>query len=224
MLSSTIAAAQPGNQPIPQAPPSGPGLGQQPTQLGNAQFAPVNPVQLTPEEKRQLEDNEAEFERFSQAATAQDLRMRAIAKRDFDSRSAELAKRYADKIAKIQSDAAASREANERVAATVAQIEQRQREITGEIEEQVRVVHAMQSTLTQAARSADAIVERLRSVAGAAQESSAEAELVRNAAMQLEAMSERLGALVGRFTFDDSRPEATSATAEAPRQPEPIEA
>src|SRR5215213_10314077 len=81
------------------------------------------------------------------------------------------------RITKIQSDAAASREANERVAATVAQIEQRQREITGEIEEQVRVVHTMQATLTHAARSADAIVERLRSVAGAAQESSAEAEL-----------------------------------------------
>jgi methyl-accepting chemotaxis protein len=106
------------------------------------------------------------------------------------------------RITKIQADAEASREANERVAATVEQIEQRQREITGEIEEQVRVVHAMQATLTQAARSADAIVERLRSVAGAAAESSAEADLVSNAALQLEEMSERLGALIGRFTFD----------------------
>jgi len=109
------------------------------------------------------------------------------------------------RIERIRSDAAASREANERVAATVAQIEQRQREITGEIEEQVRVVHAMQSTLAEAARSADAILERLRSVAGAAQESSAEADLVSDAAVQLEAMSERLGALVGRFTFEDGR-------------------
>jgi methyl-accepting chemotaxis protein len=125
------------------------------------------------------------------------------------------------RIAKIQSDAAASREANERVAATVAQIEQRQREITGEIEEQVRVVHAMQATLAQAARSADAIVERLRSVAGAAQESSAEAELVSNAAMQLEAMSERLGALVGRFTFDDTRPDVSAVPVEAQRQQAP---
>jgi len=109
------------------------------------------------------------------------------------------------RIERIRSDAAASREANERVAATVAQIEQRQREITGEIEEQVRVVHAMQSTLAEAARSADAILERLRSVAGAAQESSAEADLVSDAAVQLEAMSARLGALVGRFTFEDGR-------------------
>jgi methyl-accepting chemotaxis protein len=119
------------------------------------------------------------------------------------------------RIGKIQSDAAASREANARVAATVAQIEQRQREITGEIEEQVRVVHAMQATLAQAARSADAIVERLRSVAGAAQESSAEADLVRNAAVQLEAMSERLGALVGRFDFDDTRPDVAAERIES---------
>jgi methyl-accepting chemotaxis protein len=106
------------------------------------------------------------------------------------------------RIDKIQADADASRAANERVAATVEQIEQRQREITGEIEEQVRVVHGMQATLAEAARSADQIVERLRSVASAATESNVEAELVRNAAIQLEAMSERLGALIGRFTFD----------------------
>ena len=109
------------------------------------------------------------------------------------------------RITKIQADAEASREANERVAATVEQIEQRQREITGEIEEQVRVVHAMQATLTEAARSADAIVERLRAVAGAAAESSAEADLVSNAAVQLEEMSERLGTLIGRFTFERER-------------------
>jgi methyl-accepting chemotaxis protein len=129
------------------------------------------------------------------------------------------------RITKIQSDAAASREANERVAVTVAQIEQRQREITGEIEEQVRVVHAMQATLTHAARSADAIVERLRSVAGAAQESSAEAELVSNAAVQLEAMSERLGALVRRFTFEDARPEVPAVpTEESQRRAQYVDA
>jgi methyl-accepting chemotaxis protein len=126
------------------------------------------------------------------------------------------------RIAKIQSDAAASREANERVAATVAQIEQRQREITGEIEEQVRVVHAMQSTLTQAAQSADAILERLRSVAGAAHESSAEAELVNDAAMRLEAMSERLGELVGRFTFVEDRPSHAEPAADDQVPAEPV--
>ena len=119
------------------------------------------------------------------------------------------------RITKIQADADASREANERVAATVEQIEQRQREITGEIEEQVRVVHAMQTTLSEAARSADQIVERLRSVASAATESNMEAELVRNAAIQLEAMSERLGSLIGQFTFDRSPVEQAAPAAPA---------
>ena len=123
------------------------------------------------------------------------------------------------RITKIQSDAEASRDANERVAATVEQIEQRQREITGEIEEQVRVVHTMQATLTEAARSADAIVERLRSVAGAASESSAEADLVSNAALQLEEMSERLGSLIGRFTFEREATAATPVPAAEPASP-----
>ena len=126
------------------------------------------------------------------------------------------------RIAKIRSDATASREANERVAATVAQIEQRQREITGEIEEQVRVVHAMQATLAEAAHGADVILERLRSVAGAAQESSAEAELVRDAAVQLEAMSVRLGGLVSRFAFDDERAPGADQVAEPAPTPEPV--
>ena len=126
------------------------------------------------------------------------------------------------RIAKIRSDATASREANERVAATVAQIEQRQREITGEIEEQVRVVHAMQATLAEAARGADVILERLRSVAGAAQESSAEAELVRDAAVQLEAMSARLGGLVGRFTFDDERAPGAATVLDVAPAPQPV--
>jgi methyl-accepting chemotaxis protein len=127
------------------------------------------------------------------------------------------------RITKIQADAEASREANERVAATVEQIEQRQREITGEIEEQVRVVHAMQATLTEAARSADAIVERLRSVAGAAAESSAEADLVSNAAVQLEGLSERLGALIGRFTFERERGGEGPASMPA-RHAQPVDA
>jgi methyl-accepting chemotaxis protein len=108
------------------------------------------------------------------------------------------------RISRIQLDAAASRDASARVAATVAQIEQRQREIAGESEEQLRVVQAMQATLTEAARSADAIVERLRSVASAATESSAEAALVRDAAARLEDMSGGLRSLIGRFTFERS--------------------
>jgi len=66
----------------------------------------VQPKQLSPDEKRQLADNEAEFERFTTAANEHDTRMRAIAKREFDSRSGELTKKYSDRIAKIQSEKA----------------------------------------------------------------------------------------------------------------------
>ncbi|HVK85894.1 MAG TPA: hypothetical protein VM513_17360 [Kofleriaceae bacterium] len=121
-------------QPIPADPPSGPGLGQptQPTptpaaptpatavpaggqcQPGNGGTPPalptvpvnVAPRQLTPDEKRRLSDNEAEFDRFTAAANEHDARMRAIAKREFDTRSNDLTKKYADRIAKIQSEKA----------------------------------------------------------------------------------------------------------------------
>jgi methyl-accepting chemotaxis protein len=128
------------------------------------------------------------------------------------------------RIERIRADADASRVANERVAATVAQIEQRQREIAGEIEEQVRVVHTVQKVLSDAAGNADAIVERLRAVSSAATESSAEADSVSTAALQLEAMSARLRELIGRFDFEREAPAPTPrATATAPtaseRQP-----
>jgi len=128
-------------------------------------------------------------------------------------------------ITRIQADADASRVANERVAATVEQIEQRQREITGEIEEQVRVVHGMQSALVEAAGGADAIVERLRAVSGAAIESSAEADLVSSAAVQLEAMAERLRSLMGQFRIEQDAPDRREEPVDhglepvAPRQP-----
>lgn len=119
---------------IPQDPPSGPGLGQQGTTPAPGPTAPtttpipvggscptsstgvvtplptvpvnVAPKQLSPDEKRQLLDNEAEFDRFTQAANEHDARMRAIAKREFDSRSNDLTKKYSDRIAKIQSEKA----------------------------------------------------------------------------------------------------------------------
>ncbi len=96
LLSSTIVVAQPGL--VPEPPPSGPGLGQQ---QPPPPFS-VNPVQLSPKDKEALADIEAEFERFTQAATEHDTRMRLIAKREYDSRSALLDKRYGDRIAKTE--------------------------------------------------------------------------------------------------------------------------
>ncbi|HEY6179591.1 MAG TPA: hypothetical protein VIX73_34290, partial [Kofleriaceae bacterium] len=86
---------------MPAAPPSGPGLGPpRPTSV------PVNlhPIQLTPKEKEELKDVEAEYDRFINAANEHDARMRAIARREYDTRSGELQKRYADRIAKAEAD------------------------------------------------------------------------------------------------------------------------
>ena len=99
MLISSLAVAQPGT--IPEGPANGPGLGgPRPVPI-----APMpNPIQLTPQEKDELKDVEAEFDKFTQAAADHDARMRLIAKREFDSRTAELTKKYADKIAKTEAD------------------------------------------------------------------------------------------------------------------------
>lgn len=104
MITSTVASAQPGTAPaIPQQPPSGPGLGPQPP-------PPVfNPIQLSPQDKEQLKDVEAEYERFTQAASDHDTRMRLIAKREFDSRSRELTNKYADRQAKTEAARSAKR-------------------------------------------------------------------------------------------------------------------
>jgi tetratricopeptide (TPR) repeat protein len=85
---------------IPQAPPSGPGLGPpRPATPVN-----INPIQLSPQEKEQLKDVEAEYEHFVNSANQHDRRMRAIARREYDTRTAELQKRYADRIAKTEAD------------------------------------------------------------------------------------------------------------------------
>jgi TolA-binding protein len=85
---------------VPQDPGTGPGLGQ-------PRGVPIAPmpeqIQLSPEEKDQLKDIESEYERFTQAAIEHDTRMRTIARREFDTRTAELTKKYADRIAKIES-------------------------------------------------------------------------------------------------------------------------
>ncbi|MBA3465623.1 MAG: hypothetical protein H0T46_37170 [Deltaproteobacteria bacterium] len=100
LATTTLAIAQPGT--MPSDPATGPGLGGQPQPFG----VPVGPmpptIQLTPQEKDQLKDVEAEYERFTQAATEHDARMRSIARREFDTRTAELTKKYADRIAKTE--------------------------------------------------------------------------------------------------------------------------
>jgi hypothetical protein len=112
---STVAA-QPGQpqpqpgagsaNPVPvQNPPNGPGLGNQ--QPGPAQPRPVvqikPPLVLNEKELAELKETEAEYDRFTKAATEHDTRMRQIAKREFDTRTADLTKRYADNIAKAES-------------------------------------------------------------------------------------------------------------------------
>src|SRR5688500_10676365 len=94
LLLATPAYAQPGQTPagptptpVPvQDPATGPGLGQPKPAL-------PAPAQLSPDEMQALKDAETEYERFLIAATAHDTRMRAIAKREFDAHSTDIAKR-----------------------------------------------------------------------------------------------------------------------------------
>ncbi|HEY4240998.1 MAG TPA: hypothetical protein VGM88_14340 [Kofleriaceae bacterium] len=85
-------------------PVNAPGLGQNPGPKPHGVPVRVDtaPIQLTPKEKEQLKDEEAEFERFLAVANEQDARMREIAKRDYDARSADVLKKYNDKIAKLE--------------------------------------------------------------------------------------------------------------------------
>ncbi|HEX7842694.1 MAG TPA: hypothetical protein VF469_34710, partial [Kofleriaceae bacterium] len=85
---------------VPVAPPNGPGLGPpRPVVPVN-----VNPIQLSPKEKDELREVEGEYDRFRAAAIEHDQRMRAIAKREYDTRTGELQKRYADRIARAEAD------------------------------------------------------------------------------------------------------------------------
>jgi tetratricopeptide (TPR) repeat protein len=93
-------APRQGPSGVPVQPPSGPGLGQ-PTRPAPVN---INPIQLSPQEKEALKDIEAEYDRFRNSANQQDQRMRAIAKREYDTRTAELQKRYADRIARAEAE------------------------------------------------------------------------------------------------------------------------
>jgi len=88
----------PGPIGVPVQPPNGPGVGPSRSPVN------INPIQLSPKEKEELKDVEAEYERFLGEANQHDLRMRAIARREYDARTADLQKRYADRIAKAEAD------------------------------------------------------------------------------------------------------------------------
>jgi hypothetical protein len=91
--------SEPGPAGVPVAPPSGPGV-------GRPVRPPIStrPIQLSPRDKDELKDVEAEHDRFVAAANEHDARLRAIARREYDARSAELQKRYAERIARAEAD------------------------------------------------------------------------------------------------------------------------
>src|SRR5262249_26072616 len=60
------------------------------------------PVQLSPEEKRELGDIQTDFDRFTERAKEHDTRMRTIARREFDQRTADLTKKYEQRTAKAE--------------------------------------------------------------------------------------------------------------------------
>ena len=103
-------AAQPGSKPaagrggaVPvQDPPSGPGLGNQQPPPPPRRPVNITPLTLNDKELEALKDIEAEYDRFIDAANKHDARMRAIAKREYETRTGELTKRYADRIAKTE--------------------------------------------------------------------------------------------------------------------------
>ncbi len=99
---ASVALAQPSSAPKQPGPATGPGLGPQPA--GTPPPAAINPIQLSPREKEELKEIEAEYERFLAAANDHDTRLRMIARNEFEGRNAELARRYADRIAKTEAE------------------------------------------------------------------------------------------------------------------------
>jgi cellulose synthase operon protein C len=93
----------PGPTGVPVAPPSGPGIGPPRPSRQTPPAAP-RPLQLSAEEKNELKDVEAEYERFLAAANQHDQRMRSIARHEYDARTGELQKRYGDRIAKAEAE------------------------------------------------------------------------------------------------------------------------
>ncbi|HEY0255598.1 MAG TPA: hypothetical protein VGC41_28910, partial [Kofleriaceae bacterium] len=104
-MTSTVIA-QPGPTPVPNEPgPNGPGLGVPAPAPNPANRTAVKPpLVLDQKEMDELKDVEAEYDNFTKAADEHDKRMRSIARREYDNRTGELERRYAERIAKTESD------------------------------------------------------------------------------------------------------------------------
>src|SRR6478609_2215785 len=105
LFASGIASAQPGATPSapPPAPAPAPTPAHEPPATGPG-LGVTQPLVLDPKEAEALKDTEQELDNFIKAADQHDRRLRDIAKREFDSRTAELEKRYADRLAKSLAD------------------------------------------------------------------------------------------------------------------------
>jgi tetratricopeptide (TPR) repeat protein len=113
LLAGGIAAAQPSSTPPAPAPAPAPAPNPVPVQgqpnapgVPNPPPKPVNtkPIELSPKEMDELKDVESEYDAFIKAGDAHEKRMRAIAQHEYDTRTQELEKRYAERIAKTESD------------------------------------------------------------------------------------------------------------------------
>jgi tetratricopeptide (TPR) repeat protein len=105
-LLSAVASAQPSNTPPAPAPAPAPPSGtpaHEPPATGPG-LGVTQPLVLDPKEAEALKDVEQELDNFIKAGEAHDKRLREIAKREFDSRTAELEKRYAERLAKSLED------------------------------------------------------------------------------------------------------------------------
>ena len=109
LVAGGVAVAQPGTQPpaptpapsptpVDEPPPSAPGLGQpQPVPVTGA-------LELTPQELEELKAVEADYEQFLEAAKTHDARLRMVARNEYTERTAQLEKRYAERIANAEAD------------------------------------------------------------------------------------------------------------------------
>ncbi|MEZ4364448.1 MAG: hypothetical protein R3B48_30005 [Kofleriaceae bacterium] len=90
-----------------QDPPSGPGLGvpaePQPAPAPPRPTPAAVPLSLTPQELEILKDVESEWDTYVGAGDAHHRRMRQVLLREYDGRTKELDRRYAEKIARTES-------------------------------------------------------------------------------------------------------------------------
>lgn len=102
-----VPAPAPAPSPVPNEPANAPGVGVPavPAPAVNRGHA-VNttPLKLDQRDMDELKDVESEYDQFTKAADDHDKRMRTIAHREYDQRTGELERRYAERIAKTESD------------------------------------------------------------------------------------------------------------------------